>query len=260
MTRRLSIRDSADVARDGIVSLPITTEPGTRAPEVCVSLKSSGDMSRPPAGPGAGAEGTGDGDSPRTALLDRLGIAGSRVSALHQVHSQRVVVVEEEWHEGMEGDGLVTADASRVLAVTVADCLPIFLYDRRTGAMGLLHSGWRGTGIAALALARMADRFGTAPQDVSAVIGPGIGPCCYRVNEDRAALFAERWGEAAVVRRDDRPYLDLPSINERILLSAGVVSVARVAECTACSPFLGSFRREGPEHYTKMLALIGYFR
>lgn len=93
-------------------------------------------------------------------------------------------------------DGLVTRDPGVVLAIYVADCGAIWLADRRTGAIGLLHSGKRGTelGILPAALALMAREFGTRAADVVAVLGPCIRPPHYEI--DFAAAIA-RQAEAA---------------------------------------------------------------
>lgn len=81
-------------------------------------------------------------------------------------------------------DGLITADCGVVLAIYVADCGAIWLADRRSGAIGLLHSGKKGTvgGILGNALACMAERFDTRAEDVTAVLGPCIRPPDYEVD------------------------------------------------------------------------------
>lgn len=81
-------------------------------------------------------------------------------------------------------DGLVTAETGAVLAIYVADCGAIWLADRRTGAIGLLHSGKKGTesNIFGAALDRMAEHFGTRPENVTAVLGPCIRPPDYDVD------------------------------------------------------------------------------
>jgi hypothetical protein len=145
-----------------------------------------------------------------------------------------------------------------VLSATVADCLPIFLQDTANGAFGVVHSGWKGTGIVVNALAAMHDRYGTRATDVAATIGPGIGSCCYRVPEERADLFARQFGAAAVVRsQDGTPSLDLREANLALLRDAGVEVVTVVEDCTSCSEALGSFRRQGPARYSLMLSCIG---
>ena len=81
-------------------------------------------------------------------------------------------------------DGLITGEPGVVLAIYVADCGAIWLADRKTGAIGLLHSGKKGTAtnIFQVALDRMAEHFGTRPEDVTAVLGPCIRPPDYDVD------------------------------------------------------------------------------
>ena len=95
-------------------------------------------------------------------------------------------------------DGLVTRTAGIVLAIYVADCGVIWLADRKTGAIGLLHSGKNGTAanIFGQALARMAENFGTDARDVTAVLGPCIRPPDYEV--DFAAEIERQAGRAGV--------------------------------------------------------------
>jgi len=196
----------------------------------------------------------------RRRMRERLGIPPGRLYGARQVHSRRVLIVEDQHAAEVaaaEADGLLTRREDAVLSVTVADCLPIWLADRRTGAFGVVHSGWRGTGIVAEAILLLCSRFGSLPGEITAVIGPGIGACCYTVPPDRAALFRERYGAAAVVPDAVHPRLDLREANLVLLREAGVTDVLVVTDCTSCTPRLGSFRRQGPGEYTLMLAWIG---
>lgn len=223
--------------------------PGLRAG---LSLRAAGNMD--PAGEGVLPH--------RARLFERLGIEASRVLRVQQVHSRFVVAAESP---GMarrawpEADGMCAAAGPAVLAVTVADCLPVFLADRATGAFALVHSGWKGTGIAAEAIALMGRAYGTRPRDVSAVLGPCIGPCCYAVPEDRYRLFLDEYGPRAVAWDPAVGCrLDLRGANAVLLERAGAGAVFTVADCTCCDPTWGSFRREGRD-FTRMAALIGRF-
>jgi YfiH family protein len=154
--------------------------------------------------------------------------------------------------------------------VTVADCLPVFLYDTGSGAFGLLHSGWRGTGIVLSALALMKERWHTRPEALAAVLGPCIGVCCYQVDGERAAAFEGEFGGGGpyplgpVTERrvqaegNPRRYLNLRAANARLLAAAGVRHIAVCGDCTFTDERLGSYRREGRD-YTRMAALTGYF-
>ena len=147
----------------------------------------------------------------RAGFAARHRIDRERLYGLRQVHSRNVQVIDRQTAgeiAAIEADGLLSAEADAVLSVTVADCLPIFLVDRRTGAFGVVHSGWRGTGIVREALAVLSSRFGSRPGDVTVVVGPGIGSCCYAVPEERAAFFASEYGPGTVLRGEDgRPRL-----------------------------------------------------
>ena len=147
----------------------------------------------------------------------------------------------------------------------------MFLFDTESGAFGLVHSGWKGTGIALLALELMRERWGTRPEAAAAVLGPCIGPCCYTVDEARAAGFENEFGaalpdyaEAAhlppVTRRGKAgPSLDLKAANIRLLAGAGLRNIAVCRNCTFCDETLGSFRREG-NNFTRMMAVTGALR
>lgn len=198
--------------------------------------------------------------SNRARFLDIVGVSRERAFAAHQVHSKTVIAVGDQGAQSLaalEADGMVTSRPDAVLTVTVADCLPIFLADRRTGAFGLVHSGWRGTGIVREAIRVMSESFGTSTGDILAVIGPGIGPCCYTVGQERYDGFRARFGEAAVSRGPEGDFrLDLKTANVKLLEAAGVSSILVTADCTGCSPALGSFRREG-DGFRRMLAFLG---
>jgi copper oxidase (laccase) domain-containing protein len=159
-------------------------------------------------------------------------------------------------------DGIVFGDKAWLGSVTVADCMPIWLLDRKTGAFGILHSGWKGTGILESAIGRMAEAFGTKPRHLSVLFGPSIGPCCYRVTAERAAAFRTEFGEDSACLRefegDEAWFLDLGAANIGIAARMGVDTVVDGRICTACSPEFGSFRREGGS-FTRMIALSGYF-
>ncbi len=95
-------------------------------------------------------------------------------------------------------DGLITGETGVVLAIYVADCGAIWLADRKTGAIGLLHSGKKGTEakIFQVALDRMTEQFGTQPGDVTAVLGPCIRPPDYEV--DFAAEIGRQAEQAGI--------------------------------------------------------------
>ncbi|MEM5948968.1 polyphenol oxidase family protein [Spirochaetia bacterium 38H-sp] len=202
-----------------------------------MSLYKAGDM-------GKSAEFTDE----RLRWLEERGIDRDSLRCVRQVHG-RVVADASSFLPGdePEADGLFCTDDSLVCGVTVADCMPIWVFREDGTAWGIVHSGWRGTGIAAL----LADALGEGRK--VAVLGPSIRSCCYRVDKERAEVFASAFGRDAAVRKADGFYLDLVAANRGLLERRGV-SVYTIEGCTCCDERFGSYRREG-EAFTHMLAV-----
>jgi YfiH family protein len=204
----------------------------------------------------------GEQEQNRNALFQELGLNPKKVFGLKQVHSRNVFAVDGENRpqDGKEGDGMVTNDLNIALSVTVADCLPVFLLDTKTkaakGAFSLVHSGWKGTGIAAAALDLMKERYGSNGADIAAVLGPCIGSCCYKVDEARACEFEKEFGSEGVRKAAGEFFLDLRAANIKLLENAGVKNIAVCENCTFCDERLGSFRREG-KNFVHMAAVLG---
>lgn len=161
------------------------------------------------------------------------------LATLKQIHS--ATCVPAGGRSGMlgEGDALLENTSGSVVAIKTADCIPVLLIDDRQHAVAAVHAGWRGT-VACIvenAIRLMREQFGTAPADLHAAIGPGIGKCCYEVGPEVASQFGEQ----------GRAHIDLPVTNQRQLIAAGVPP-ARIYMsnlCTMCLPEeFHSFRRD----------------
>jgi polyphenol oxidase len=136
-------------------------------------------------------------------------------------------------------DGLWSEEPGLPMMLVAADCLPIALARVNGDRPGLavIHAGWKGllTGIVAEGAAALGGRL-------AAVVGPGIGPCCYEVQEDVAGPYRASFGRDIV--RDGR--LDMWSAAEQALRAAGCERVERTDLCTSCHPELFfSHRRDG---------------
>lgn len=239
--------------------LPTDGGAGAKAgsrPEACLSLAVWGDMRY--------LEGV---DNPRrSAFFSHLGLLPAAVLGAELYHTRRVLL---EGRHGLElagpepaeacpvasHDGILLCDAERAACITVADCMPIWLLDGHSGSFGVLHSGWKGTGILAVALTSLAKEFGSPPEAISVILGPAIGACCYAVPPERAGAFAREFGPGAVREEGGRALLDLRAANVALASRLGVGALLSVEACTACDPRLGSFRREGPESFTRMAAV-----
>ncbi len=226
----------------------LTTANRREGPRAVLSLKRSGDMSQL---------------KQREVFLESIGVEPSRAFFMKQIHSRKVINLDDNrdafqnrWSGSPpQGDGLVTRDPRAVLCVSVGDCLPLFLFDESSGAFGLLHSGWKGTGIVELGV-RMTRERGT--DTLRALLGPCIGPCCYRIPRDRYQLFEREYGGEAAIRDRGDYYIDLRAANQVLLHRLGVKSVSVISDCTSCNPLLSSFRRDG-KGFSGMLAVTGYF-
>lgn len=170
-----------------------------------------------------------------------------------QTHTTNVrQVTEEDRGKGFtkprdyhDVDGLITNVPGLVLATFYADCVPLYFVDPVHGAIGLSHSGWRGTvnRMGAVTLKRMEEAYGTNPSDVWAAIGPSICQDCYEVSEDVAQeflkAFADSIDDRLLYRKKNGKYqLNLWRANTLVLLDAGVPTdrIAVTDICTCCNP------------------------
>ena len=141
-------------------------------------------------------------------------------------------------------DGLVTDEPGVVLSTFFADCVPLYFVDTVNRAIGLSHSGWRGTvgRMGQRTLEKMATEFGTNPKDVVAAIGPSICQDCYEVSEDVAKEFIKEFrghaDEILINKGNGKYQLDLWKTNEIVLIEAGVKkeNIAVTNICTCCNP------------------------
>lgn len=204
----------------------------------------------------------------RERVFRRLGLPPESVLALNQTHSRIVHVADSPSVLSCfsEGDGMISRNRDLVLSVSVADCMPVYIFDPVSGCFGVLHSGWRGTGIIRSAFELAFDEWGADPSGFHVLFGPHIRSCCYTVDAERAEYFARTFGPSCVSldteresRLDNWPYrLSLAEANRLLCVSLGVKEnhIVDTNECTSCNGEFGSCRREGPGKFTNMAAFI----
>ena len=194
----------------------------------------------------------------------------------HQVHGSRAEVVSaaERGHGALAADdaigpadALITAAPETVLAILVADCVPIILYDPAAHVLACVHAGWRGTvaRTAQAAIAAMCS-LGSRPEDVIAGIGPSVAAGSYQVGQEVAAAARDAFGEEVTGAARDasgqqaqallRPALtsgpsgegargqwlfDLPAANRHVLRGAGVPEGQIHVTATSTGPDPGLF-------------------
>lgn len=143
-------------------------------------------------------------------------------------------------------DGLITDEAGLTLITYYADCVPLYFVDPIHRAIGLSHSGWRGTvgRMGRVTLERMHEEFGTRAGDVICAVGPSICRDCYEVGGDVAAEFLQEFPGRETELLEDKGngkyQLDLWKANEIVLREAGILPehLAVTNVCTCCNPGL----------------------
>lgn len=145
-------------------------------------------------------------------------------------------------------DGLITDVRGIVLVTYFADCVPLFFLDPVHRAIGLAHSGWRGTaaGMGVRMIEAMGRAYGTRPEDLYTAVGPCICGDCYEVDGEVAAQFSGRGARPG--KRPGKYQLDLREANRRLLLQEGVREerIAVTDLCTCCNQeYLFSHRASG---------------
>ncbi|MCL4393739.1 MAG: peptidoglycan editing factor PgeF, partial [Chloroflexi bacterium] len=135
-------------------------------------------------------------------------------------------------------DALLTNQTGIPLMLRYADCVPLMLFDPVHRAIGLVHSGWRGTvaKIVSKSVRAMVDAFGTRPGELVAGIAPSIGPCCYRVGPDLTADVRRAFrpsDDVLIEQADGSVHFDLWQSNARQLRELGVGQIEIAGVCTA---------------------------
>ena len=197
-------------------------------------------------------------------------VAGKKreISQVQLDHTKIVTLAEtKESTTGLIADGIVTVNEKLMPVVTIADCTALYLYEPVTGAFGIVHSGWKGTGIVTNAINMMKEKFGVNEENILCSISACIHNCCYIVTEDRADYFAQNFSKSCVTPLEEKTEAEMKKIkswaglegklyrlslvdaNLALLKKAGIKdeNIALLDECTCCNENFGSNRRETQE-------------
>ena len=169
-------------------------------------------------------------------IAEAIGFNPENIVASKQIHTTNVKIVsKKDCGKGIyrerdyyDVDGMITNEKGIVLATYFADCVPLYMVDTKNKAIGLSHSGWRGTvgKIGKVTLDLMKETYGTNPKDVIACIGPSICRDCYEVSEDVAiefeTAFKGRKKEILINKGNGKYQLDLWACNYIIFKECGV--------------------------------------
>jgi len=193
----------------------------------------------------------------RAAVARTLAFAG--IARAKQVHGRDVVRLDAPVEPWPVADALWTDRTGVLLAVAAADCVPVLVADPE-GPIGAAHAGWQGTTLrVAEALVEAMVAGGAARGRLVASLGPAIGPCCYAIDMERAAIVNERIGEGSLRKVNDRIVMDLWAANTAQLRAVGVTRIEMSGLCTLSGGAdLWSYRGRGPDGvYGTQLGFIG---
>lgn len=182
--------------------------------------------------------------------------------AAEQVHGHHVSVVglrergrgSTAYDSALPGtDALITNVPGIILSTYYADCVPVFFLDPVHKAVALAHAGWKGTvqQIVVHTVKKMTALYGTNPAECLAAIGPSIGKCCFQVDEPVWKQFArtiENYNKFSSFRVPEKWFLDLPGINEHLLIQNGFrrENITQSGLCTSChNDIFFSYRKDG---------------
>ena len=189
-----------------------------------------------------------------------LGFSERDIVTSDQTHTANVrIITEEDRGNGItkprpytDVDGMITNVRGLVLATFYADCVPLYFVDPVHHAIGLSHSGWRGTvaKIGAVTIRKMQETYGTDPADVYAAIGPSICQECYEVSEDvilefQKSFAPKHWEKLFYKKENGKYQLNLWEANKIIFTESGITEkhISMPGLCTCCNPeFLFSHR------------------
>ena len=189
-----------------------------------------------------------------------LGFSPEDIVTSNQTHTTNVrVVTEKDKGCGVvrprqfeDVDGMITDIPGVVLYTFYADCVPLYFIDPVHRAIGLSHSGWRGTigKMGQVTVNKMIQEYGSDPLQIYAAIGPSICQDCYEVSEDvilefQKSFLPEQWEAIYYEKGGGKYQLNLWQANRIILMEAGIPEdhISMPNLCTCCNPdFLFSHR------------------
>jgi len=184
-------------------------------------------------------------DKNRKDYFEAIGLAVDNVGYQRQIHSD---IVQDIGCGGDNGasDALITSEKNLGLAITVADCTPVFIYDKKNKVIAAVHSGWKGTEqkILLKTLIKLQKDYSSKPENMIAYIGPSISQINYEVGSE----VAEKFDQTFVKSTGDKYLLDVSGINYQMLLDFEVQKnqIQKSKLCTyEFSTLLHSYRRDG---------------
>jgi len=193
-----------------------------------------------------------------------------KIVVLGQIHSANIAMTDPLWTGPLEKiedtDGVICSEDDTLLVIRTADCIPMLFLDKKNHLIAASHQGWRGS-LKSLPVKIIREMVGAGSSlaDIRVMIGPGIGPCCYGVDDDRYMAFMEEFDSGfsrIFTRKKGIHHLNLLLLNYMLLVREGLRQdqIEFFPFCTSCdSSRFFSFRRDykkNPSQFGEMFTFI----
>lgn len=192
----------------------------------------------------------------RKIFFDKLGISENHVSYQQQTHSVKSNKVEQPAFY-RDSDALYTNRKNNFLAVSIADCIPVFLFEKKKKIVAAIHSGWKGTlnKIATVTTEKIIREFAADARNILAYIGPGISVEHFEVGREIAYLFEDN----VTVKKGGKFFIDLKLHNYMQLIGIGIPdeNIEISDYCTYKEKGLFHSYRRDKDKSGRMLGVIG---
>ncbi len=196
-------------------------------------------------------------DEDRKRLAEIIGLNSEKLVVPKQVHGHRVQYCKSPG-ELADTDAIISNSENVVLSIQVADCIPLFILDKNSKMVGLVHAGWKGTakGIVSKTIHEI-KIHNESQNNIMVLIGPSIKQCCFEIGPEVADEFSNDY---LVQGSGDRSFLDLQGVVKKQLMNVGIKNenIIDLDECTCCQPKkYYSYRRDGKQA-GRMIAVCGW--
>lgn len=200
-----------------------------------------------------------DSSENRLSFFKKIGLDDKIIISAGLVHGDKVLVVDDFYNnQSVEGyDALITSRDDILLTITIADCLPIYFYDKNKKIIALAHAGWRGviSNIASRVIEVFVNNYKSSPDDIDIFVGPHIRNCHFEIQKD----ILDKFNESALLRKNNKILVDLSKVVKNQLIELGVNknNINISDECTHClENKYFSYRRDRLQGLKTMVAYL----
>ncbi len=182
----------------------------------------------------------------KTFLLNKLNC--EKIYTAEQTHSDNIQIISKDKTLYENTDALISNIENSLLMLNFADCVPIILYSKKDNTGAVIHAGWRGTAkeIAKKTGEKLVKSYNILPENITAIIGPAIGKCCFETSEDVfEQLIKDKTNKELYKKINDKYFIDLKLLNKYQLTNIGIKNIDSCEYCTCCmSDIFFSYRKE----------------